>query len=371
MQPPWGYWFTDLGEDAMTFARDVTLPRRLAVTVAALAAYYVGSYIALPGLDTNALARLSEASQLSRVSILSLGITPLLSTLILAEIIKLLAPRVGAWEAKSVRNRERLDAIVIGVSLLLALIQAGGFASALEDVPGLVSEPDSSFRMVAIATLVAGTAIAIGLIRLIDSAGLGYGFWLLFLAPVFIELPRAIAVLADLHGQGGLGAEQITIGLAYTAVSVAAIASIVLAARGSPATVSTSVWTPFVVTTAITPALFIPAFIATLDAGAAIDFATPGNPVWYLALVAGVVLTVWLHARSFRIAGEATPVPVLPVALAVAAILVADPLLEVMFGVLLPIGSTQLIVAAAVVTALLIRWGFIGKGSADPDPAES
>jgi preprotein translocase subunit SecY len=336
--------------------------------LAALAAYCVGSYIALPGLDTSALARLSEASALGRVSILSLGITPLLSTLILAEIIKLLAPRVRAWEAKSVRNRERLDGTVIGVSLLLALIQAGGIASALEDVTGLVIEPGSGFRMVAIATLVAGTAIAIGLIRLIDSAGLGYGLWLMFLAPVLIELPRAIAVLADLHGQGGLGVEQITIGLAYTAVSVAAIASIVLAVRASPATVSTCVWTPFVVTTAITPMLFIPAFIGTLDAGAAIDFATPGNPVWYVALVAGVVLTVWLYARSFRIAGEATAVPVLPVAVAVAGILVADPLLEVMFGVLLPLGSTQLIVAGAVVSALLIRWGFIGSAKVDPAP---
>jgi hypothetical protein len=37
-----------------------------------------------------------------------------------------------------------------------------------------------------------------------------------------------------------------------------------------------------------------------------------------------------------------------------------------MFGVLLPIGSTQLIVAGAVVTALLIRWGLIGSEKVDP-----
>jgi hypothetical protein len=60
-----------------------------------------------------------------------------------------------------------------------------------------------------------------------------------------------------------------------------------------------------------------------------------------------------------RAGGQPGPVPAAPIAASLAAILVGGAILETQLGVLLPLNATQLIIAAAVATTILIDWGFI------------
>jgi preprotein translocase subunit SecY len=361
----------------MPQARDTTFWSRLGVTIAVLAAYWVGSNVPLPGLDPERIAALTQTtgpSALARVSVLSLGIMPLLNALILFEIAKLVAPSLRQWETASFRNSDRLALIAVGLALVMALIQGAGLATALEDVSGLVTEPGTAFRAVCIATLLAGTALAIAFVGLIDRLGLGCGLWLIFLAPALAELPGILAGIAYLVERGEYAADTVFFSLLYSVLAIGAVIGIVLAARGARATIETCLWTPFL-TSAV---LFVPLLAIGWFAPPSIDksLGIPGSGelAWNLGLAIAVFVTVWLYARSFARAGGASSVAVAPIAASLAAILIAGSLLESQMSALLPLRSTQLIVAAAVAATLLIRWGFVSvedtPSEADEEPAD-
>ena len=128
--------------------------RRLAVTAAALAAYRLGAQLPVPGLVTQSVAEAFKPVDLAvaRLSIFALGIMPLLSALILAEIVKIIAPAARRWEQASMYA-------VICRGTALGVGARRRLAGALQDVSGLVPEPGTSFRLVCTATLVAGAAL--------------------------------------------------------------------------------------------------------------------------------------------------------------------------------------------------------------------
>ncbi len=168
------------------------LVRRLLLTGAALVIFRAGSHIPLPGIDTQALAKLGPAREevIGRISIFALGIIPFITVLILMELIKVVAPRLRQWEHAQAHNRDKLGRIVVALALLAAAGQAFGLSLALEDVHGLVGEPGVAFRVACIATLVGGVALAIWLADQITHNGLGSGVWLLLIAPALADSSR-------------------------------------------------------------------------------------------------------------------------------------------------------------------------------------
>ncbi len=348
---------------------EMTFAGRAGVTLLVLGAYYLASNIPVPGLEPAKIPELTRSGgviALARLSIFSLGVMPLINALILVEVAKLAMPSLRQWERASFRNADRLSVIVVVLALVLAAFQALGVTTALEMVSGLVAEPGTQFRVVSVATLVAGAAIAIGFAGLIDRIGLGSGLWLIFLAPALAALPSLFATIALANSQGAYASGALLLSVIYSGLAIAAVASIVLAARAARATVETCVWTPFVAGAFITVSLLALGLIATANIDQAVLLFPPGSVLWSLGLVAAVGLTVALYTHSFALAGEVSPVDPVPVAACLAAILVAAPLLETHFGVVLPLESTQLIVLGAVGTTLLIRWGFIEPGKDSP-----
>lgn len=342
--------------------------RRLAITAAALAAYCLGTNIPLPGIDTVALAQVGhqDSEAITNLSVFAIGIMPLLNAMILFEIAKLLFPAIRRWEATSPRNAYRMWYALVGLSLLLALIQAGGLASALEDVGGLVVEPGHAFRTTAIATLVAGSIVSISLMIIIDTAGIGFGLWLLFLSSGLIELPRTVAALALITSSGEYIVGSLLLGLAFTALALAAVVNLVLAARAAPTVLHATLWSPIIALTAITPAMFTLGLFATWNIDRATDIALPGSVPWYVALAVVVALVVWLYRRSYTAAGITFPMPSAPIIASLAVIVIAGALLEQYWGVVLPLGGTQLIIAAVVGASMLVEWSRGKKAAAQP-----
>jgi preprotein translocase subunit SecY len=344
---------------------------RAGTTLIVLGIYCLGTNVPLPGLDPEKVSTVlgsSGPAAIDRLSILSLGVMPLLNALILIEIVKLIAPGLRTWELATPGNRQRMDYVVIGLTLFMALLQAAGLASGLEEVSGLVSEPGTAFRAICVATLLGSTALVIAFVTLIDRAGLGSGLWLLFLTPALAALPRTLAQLAVLHERGEYSSNAILLGIAFTALAIAAIASIVLAARAAPATVATCIWTPIIANTGVTLLLLIDLWLVTQSADASAALTSPGTLFWSIALVPAVALVAWIYVRTVRPGGQPSPIPAAPIAASIAAILVAGSMLERQFGVVLPLNATQLIILAAVATTILVEWGFIPTPS---DPAAS
>jgi hypothetical protein len=340
--------------------------RRLAVTAAALVAYRLGCDLPVPGLAPEAVTEVFRVggAAVGRFSIFALGITPLLSVLILAEALKIVAPAVRRWENAAPRNRNRFQLAVLGLALVMAALQSAGIAGGLEDISGLVPEPATYFRIGCIATLVAGAALVIALAGLIDRAGLGSGLWLIFLAPTLAELPLNMATIAALFQQGQYPLAGIVSAALFTACAIAGVAGIVLAARGSETVASACIW-PLLIAYAVLSWLLIGVGLAIT--GGKIDEAvfliSPGSPVRHLTLAGLVILIAWLHVRSNGLAGLPVAVPAAPIAVVLATIALAGEMLaSPQLATALPLGSVYLVVVAVVATTMLLDWGLIAGG---------
>jgi preprotein translocase subunit SecY len=202
--------------------------RRLAVTLAALAVYRLGAHLPLAGIDIDALTALygATASPLAteRISAFSLGVTPIISVLILIEVVRLLSGRFDRWADATPQNARSLERYAFIGALLLAAAQAVGFAHALESVDRFVTHPGPLFRLGVIATLVASTALIVWLAGLISREGLGNGLWILFLAPHLGSLPSLASSLFDAVRSGSMAASVAVVAVLSVAVAVAVIA---------------------------------------------------------------------------------------------------------------------------------------------------
>jgi preprotein translocase subunit SecY len=341
---------------------------RLCVTLLVLFAFSVGCHLPLPGLDAQQAAQLAGGGAgIARVSVLALGIMPLISALILLELAKLAAPELRAWERATPRNQRLYGYIAIGLALVLALVQSAGIASALEQVTALVPEPGSAFRTTTIATLMAGAALVMAFANIIDRAGIGSGVWIMFLAPALSELPRTIAAIAAMHGQGAYPFELIASSLVFTVLAVGAVVALLLAARNREVVASTCAWTSLV-SYSLFPWLILPINLRVTSDGTVALVLT--GPLHYFLLTVLIVLIAALFVRSFARIGEPSPVPATVIGLTLAAIVVAADAMQVVLSAVPPLMSTNLIVAAVVGVAMLERWGTLSSGP-QAEPAEN
>ncbi len=122
------------------------LGRRIALTIAALLVYRIGSYIPLPGVNLEAWRQLFErrsgglldfanmvsGGSIARISILALNLAPYLTAAILMQIALVFVPRVAAVNARGDGGRGTVVRWTIGLALLLAAAQAIGIAIMLE-----------------------------------------------------------------------------------------------------------------------------------------------------------------------------------------------------------------------------------------------
>jgi hypothetical protein len=159
----------------------IPLEGRLLLTIVLLAAYVYGSRIPLP------LIELDEAYfGAQRLSFLSLGINPLFTGFVLAELFSLLTSPGRRWRQGGVAGRVTINRMALVASLIVAAFQGLGIAQQLEIMsnPGgmpIVVRPGALFTLITILTLTAATAAVFAFAQFLSSYGIGNGFVLLFL----------------------------------------------------------------------------------------------------------------------------------------------------------------------------------------------
>jgi len=330
--------------------------RRLAVTIAALIVYRIGAQIPLPGISSHTLSQLSAAA-VQRISILALGITPLITILILVELVKVVAPRCRRWEQAEPRNRAKLNRIIVALALLAAVLQSLGIAVGLEGGMGLVEEPGLQFRLTCIATLVAGAGLVIWLADLITRHGVGSGVWLFLVTPWLADLPYRSTALAAWRGTPAIVGLQVLLGCILAVLLLAGIVRLIRAGGDSPEMGATCLWSVLLATTMWPWLLIAVALLANGGSwGEAGPWFDPLHPLSLLALAGLVGLFAHLYMRSQRIAGAAgvRAVPPALIVGALAAITLADLLLAVTLPGLPLVG--HLILFTVVTLSILMRW---------------
>jgi preprotein translocase subunit SecY len=159
------------------------------VTLGAVALYFIGGRVPLPGVDVQAAG--GEATRL--LSLFGLGVRPIVTALVAMEIARLAFPALARWSANGPRRAQLWLRIARGVALGVATLQALGVAAALDARGVAVDGGGWPFRLEIVVALVGATALLIWLADLINAKGVGDGLVLLFAAPLAAHLPIRVA----------------------------------------------------------------------------------------------------------------------------------------------------------------------------------
>ncbi len=220
----------NLSWSAIGQAKD--LQRRIFFTLGLLIVYRLGTFIPMPGIDTEQLKIFIEQTQggilgvfnmfaggaVSRMAIFSLGIMPYISASIIMQLASSMVPSLEQLKKEGEQGRKKINQYTRYGTVLLATVQAYGISVGLEG-QGLALDPGAFFRAAAVITLVGGTMFLMWLGEQITARGIGNGISLIIFSGIVAELPGSLAQFFELGRTGQINT-LVIIGVLMLAVAV-------------------------------------------------------------------------------------------------------------------------------------------------------
>ena len=188
--------------------RHEELRQKLGVTLGLILVYRVGSFIVLPGVNSDVLAE--QMSQLgsgglgdilslftggafNRASIFALGIMPYISASIIIQLLSIAVPAVQKLQKEGESGRNKINQWTRFLTIAITLVQAPGYlASSVVSVPGVVQSPDAFWWFSAVTILTCSTLLIMWLGERITDKGVGNGISLLIMIGIIATFPQAI-----------------------------------------------------------------------------------------------------------------------------------------------------------------------------------
>jgi preprotein translocase subunit SecY len=186
------------------------LRKRVLFTLAMLAVYRFGVFVACPGVDRTVMdsivrqgaggllgyLNMFSGGALSNLSVFALGIMPYISASIIMQLMTAVIPSFEALSKEGESGRRKINQYSRYGTVFLAVIQGWFMATWLEsqNTPGqaLVLEVGFGFKIMTILTLTAGTCFIMWLGEQITEKGIGNGISLVIFAGIVADLPIAI-----------------------------------------------------------------------------------------------------------------------------------------------------------------------------------
>ncbi|MEZ5562563.1 MAG: preprotein translocase subunit SecY [Gammaproteobacteria bacterium] len=223
-------------------SRFTELRKRLFFLLGALVVYRIGTFIPVPGIDPEALARFFEQQSgtilamfnmfsggaLERLSIFALGVMPYISASIIVQMAGMVIPQLSQLRKEGESGRRKLTQYTRFGTVGLALVQSIGAAVALQN-QSVVINPGPNFVFTAAVTLVTGTMFLMWLGEQITERGLGNGISMIILASIISGLPAAIGGTLELVNTGEMNP---AIALILVMLVIAVTAFVVYMERG-------------------------------------------------------------------------------------------------------------------------------------------
>jgi len=196
---------------------------RIINTLGLLLIYRLGSYVVLPGVDSQALEianagntggiagllDLFAGGAFSRASIFALGIMPYISASIVVQLLGIAIPYFQKLQKEGESGRRKINQITRMLTIAIVGFQAPGYiASQLPELTGAgaIVRPDTLFWWVTtVIILITGTMFVMWLGERITEKGLGNGISLIIMIGIIANLPFAfVAEFASRIKGGGL-----------------------------------------------------------------------------------------------------------------------------------------------------------------------
>lgn len=218
---------------------------KIVFTFICLVIYRLGAHITSPGVDQVALLdyfanqtsggllglyNLFVGGSLSRATVFALGIMPYISASIFVQIAAAIIPTVEKMQ-KDEEGRKKVTQYSRYLTVLLAVVQAWGFALFTESIQGAVANPGFGFRLQMALILTTGAVFVMWLGEQITERGLGNGASLIIFFSIVEGFWGAIAQTFQFVSTEAVGAfSLLVLGVVMLAV-VAGIVAITMAAR--------------------------------------------------------------------------------------------------------------------------------------------
>lgn len=191
------------------------LKRRLLFVLIGIIVFRIGTYIPVPGLNPDAIARLFQQNQtgllgmfnmfsggaLSRMTIFALGIMPYISASIIVQMYGMVSPTLLQLKKEGEAGRRKITQYTRYLTLGLSAIQAFFITRWLVN-SGTALNPDFIFYFEAVVTLVTGTMFIMWLGEQMTERGVGNGISLIIFSGIVARFPSAISEVMNQVRQG-------------------------------------------------------------------------------------------------------------------------------------------------------------------------
>ena len=222
------------------------LKKKIYFTLAALIVYRLGTYIPLPGIDSQVLDDIFQQNAggilgmfdmfsggaLSRMTIFALNIMPYISASIIIQLMTTVSPHLATLKKDGDAGRKKIIQYTRYGTVLLAAVQGLGIASGLENLTSssgpAVMAPGLMFKFTTVVSLTGGTVFLMWLGEQITARGIGNGISLIIMAGIVANLPVSLVSTLELGKTGALSGLFI---MFLLLMSVAVIAFIVFVER--------------------------------------------------------------------------------------------------------------------------------------------
>ncbi|MCC7301679.1 MAG: preprotein translocase subunit SecY [Bacteroidia bacterium] len=189
---------------------------RITNTLLFLLIYRLGTFIILPGVDSEALSRVRENAEglvnvinmftggaFEKASIFALGIMPYISASIVIQLLSMAIPYFQRMQKEGESGRKKINQYTRYLTVIITLFQAPSYIAS--QVP-LEARLNNGVLWLSTATLIlcAGTMFIMWLGEKITDKGLGNGISLIIMIGIIADLPFAgITEFADRWGKSG------------------------------------------------------------------------------------------------------------------------------------------------------------------------
>jgi len=222
------------------------LKKKIYFTLAALIVYRLGTYIPLPGIDSQVLDDIFQQNAggilgmfdmfsggaLSRMTIFALNIMPYISASIIIQLMTTVSPHLATLKKDGDAGRKKIIQYTRYGTVLLAAVQGLGIASGLENLTSssgpAVMAPGLMFKFTTVVSLTGGTVFLMWLGEQITARGIGNGISLIIMSGIVANLPVSLVSTLELGKTGALSGLFI---MFLLLMSVAVIAFIVFVER--------------------------------------------------------------------------------------------------------------------------------------------
>ncbi|EOU1757196.1 preprotein translocase subunit SecY [Clostridium perfringens] len=218
------------------------LRKKIIWTVFLIAIFRMGSYIPVPGIDTDSLKALTQSGSLvsfydlisggsfSRFSIFALGVVPYINASIIMQLLTVAIPKLEQLSKEGDDGRKKIQKITRYASIVIGAITAYGSYVIINNVGALKSNSPVSIFLI-LLTLVVGSTFLMWLGDQITVKGVGNGTSLIIFANILSSLPMTGYQIYNLSKIGKINIVEVALFIFFTLALLAGVIYLSLAER--------------------------------------------------------------------------------------------------------------------------------------------